>query len=104
MNVEVGFFSVAQVCGMTTLSRTTLWRLVDQGTFPKPVPLSRRRVGWPKQVVLDWMTNRNLPLDAKIASTATARHRVRRSSKIGSSPIAQVADVTLDPESDHSDP
>ena len=70
MNVEVGFFSVAQVCGMTTLSRTTLWRLVDQGTFPKPVLLSRRRVGWPKQVVLDWMANRNLPLDKKIASTA----------------------------------
>lgn len=39
----------------TSLSRTTLWRLVKKGEFPPSVKLSPGRVGWSARAVSDWI-------------------------------------------------
>ena len=51
---KIQFLSVADVLNMTTFSESTLWRKVKAGTFPKPVPLSKRRVGWRESEILTW--------------------------------------------------
>ena len=51
---KIQFLSVADVLNMTTFSESTLWRKVKAETFPKPVPLSKRRVGWREKDVLKW--------------------------------------------------
>lgn len=43
-----------RVIEMTTLSRTTLWRMVRQGRFPQPVKISRNRVAWREYDVVAW--------------------------------------------------
>ncbi len=48
------FLSVEDVLSMTTFSESTLWRKVKAETFPKPVPLSKRRVGWREKDILKW--------------------------------------------------
>ena len=43
---------------MTGLSRTSIWRQVDRGTFPKPVKLGPRAVGWRASDIEEWLRNR----------------------------------------------
>ena len=39
-------FRLPKVLEMTGLSRTTVWRYVKAGTFPAPLKLGPRAVGW----------------------------------------------------------
>ena len=43
---------------LTGLSRSTLYAMIVEGTFPKPVRLGKRAVGWPEAVVRDWLAQR----------------------------------------------
>ena len=43
---------------LTGLSRSTLYAMIVEGTFPKPVRLGKRAVGWPEAVVCDWLAQR----------------------------------------------
>jgi prophage regulatory protein len=37
------------------LGRSTVWKLVSEGRFPKPVKLSPRTTAWRESEVMDWM-------------------------------------------------
>ncbi|MES2904879.1 MAG: AlpA family transcriptional regulator [Pseudomonadota bacterium] len=39
----------------TGLSRSTLYRKVDTGSFPKQVQIATRCVGWRESEVMDWL-------------------------------------------------
>ncbi len=43
---------------LTGLSRSTLYSMMVDGTFPKPVRLGKRAVGWPEVVVREWLAQR----------------------------------------------
>jgi prophage regulatory protein len=42
----------------TGLSGSSIDRKVKAGTFPKPIPLGARAIGWPDFVVYDWLNER----------------------------------------------
>ena len=42
----------------TGLSRSTIYVRVSQGTFPKPVSLGGRAVGWLKAEIQEWLERR----------------------------------------------
>jgi prophage regulatory protein len=41
----------------TGLSRSTMYRKVDEGTFPRQVRISQRCVGWRESAVEEWLRN-----------------------------------------------
>ena len=41
----------------TGLSRSTLYRKISQGTFPKQIALSIRCAGWRESAIAAWMRN-----------------------------------------------
>jgi len=43
-----------KVKDLTGISRTTAWRLQNAGDFPRPVVISRGRVGWRESDVAAW--------------------------------------------------
>lgn len=43
---------------LTGLARSTIYNRMEQGTFPKPVPLGGRLVGWLESDVDKWITER----------------------------------------------
>lgn len=51
----LGFYTEKQVIKLTTLSRTTIWRRIQVGQFPRPVRLSVGRKAWPIEVVDGWL-------------------------------------------------
>jgi prophage regulatory protein len=42
----------------TGLSRSTIYLRVSKGTFPKPVSLGGRAVGWLEAEIQDWLAGR----------------------------------------------
>jgi prophage regulatory protein len=46
-----------EVQELTTLSRATIYRLIQQGKFPKQIKLSTRSSGWVEQEVFDYLDN-----------------------------------------------
>ncbi|MFZ3191995.1 MAG: AlpA family transcriptional regulator [Moraxellaceae bacterium] len=49
---------LAQVMECTALGRSTIYKLVAAGAFPKPVSLGDRRVGWVSTEIEDWIFER----------------------------------------------
>ncbi len=47
-----------EACALTSLSRTTLWRLMRRGAFPKKIRLSPNRTGWRLSSILEWLEAR----------------------------------------------
>ena len=49
---------VPQVLEATGIGRSTLWRRVKDGSFPRPVRLGPQSVGWRRSDVADWIETR----------------------------------------------
>lgn len=47
-----------EVESTTGLSRSSIYSKMETGTFPKPIKLSERSVGWIEQEVQEWLKNR----------------------------------------------
>ena len=45
------------VLDRTGLSRSTLYRKIDAGTFPRQLKIAARCAGWRQSAVEEWMTN-----------------------------------------------
>jgi prophage regulatory protein len=45
---------------LTSLSRTTIWRLENEGNFPKRRLIGPHSVGWLLSEIMGWMNSRSL--------------------------------------------
>ena len=41
-----------------SLSKSTIYRLISQGDFPRPIPLGSRSVGWLESSINEWLASR----------------------------------------------
>jgi len=48
------FYSIGEVEAITSLSRSTIYRKMEQGTFPPSVAISEGRVGWNRREIDEW--------------------------------------------------
>ena len=53
------------VIGSTGLGRSTIYKYVAEGAFPKPVSLGDRCVGWVESEVQGWMLDRVIERDSQ---------------------------------------
>lgn len=60
-----------EVIDSTGLARSTIYKYIAEGTFPKPVSLGDRCVGWVDSEVHDWILARIEERD--LAESAAAR-------------------------------
>jgi len=51
------FVRLPQVLKETGLSRATLYRKVQDGTFPRQVRIAQRCVGWRRSAIEQWLAN-----------------------------------------------
>jgi len=49
---------IQKVIELTTLRRSTLYRLVEIGKFPRPVKLTTRTIGWVEEEVKEFIQNK----------------------------------------------
>ena len=48
------------VQALTSLSRSTIWRLEKKGQFPRHIMLGEASIGWLKQDVMEWLEKRKV--------------------------------------------
>ena len=51
------FLRLKQVCELTGIAPSTLYRKMLQGKFPRPHAVSRRLVVWPESEVAKWQAS-----------------------------------------------
>ena len=49
---------IHDVVAVTRLSRSTIYRLIQAGKFPKPIKLTERASGWRYEAVEEWLNAR----------------------------------------------
>ena len=47
-----------EVEGMTGCKKSTIYQMIADGRFPKPLRLTGRMVAWPESAVLQWVQDR----------------------------------------------
>jgi len=55
MTDKLKIIKLPKVMEMTTFCRTTIYRLIEQGKFPKQIKLAERSSGWLENEVLDYL-------------------------------------------------
>ena len=68
-----------QVIDSTGLARSTIYKYIGENTFPKPVSLGDRCVGWVESEVHEWILARIEERDLA-EDTATRPNRLRMAS------------------------
>jgi prophage regulatory protein len=48
---------IRTVLDRTGLSRATLYRKIQNGTFPRQIGISTRCIGWRESAINDWLKN-----------------------------------------------
>ena len=48
-------FNISDVCRITDLSKPTIYRLMNEGKFPRPLRLSPQRVAWRMADIENWL-------------------------------------------------
>ena len=47
-----------KVVERTSLSRSSIYLKINDGSFPPPIKLSKRAIGWPAAVITEWIEQR----------------------------------------------
>ena len=59
-----------EVIRLTGLSKSSIYKRIEEGTFPRQVRLGGRAVGWWEHLVQEWLTN----LDYKVSNQDPEDH------------------------------
>lgn len=78
------FIRTRQVLEMIGVGRTTLWKMVQEGGFPRPVRITERNSGYLLEAVEEWMQlrTRGLPWHPKGGRTTSRGSARRRAAKL----------------------
>jgi prophage regulatory protein len=67
-----------EVQNVTGLSCSSIYERMADGTFPKPIPLGGRAVGWLEAEIIDWQNERKAERDNKRRqSRGQRRHQAK---------------------------
>jgi prophage regulatory protein len=78
------FVRLKEVKDRTGLSKTEIYRRMDEGTFPKVIPLGKRSVAWRSDELDAWF-------DERIAAGTQPKPPVKRGRPRGRPPSARSA-------------
>lgn len=72
------FLRRREVCERTGLKTSTLYEMMQDGRFPRPIRISKRLVVWPESEVAAWQAGRIAERDEIAEKMHGARDRVAK--------------------------
>ncbi len=101
-NQPLRLLAAREVCKSTSLSRSTLWRLVRDGDFPPSIKISSARIAWLEHEVAAWIKNR-IPADHRLGHDGSLRDSKSQDPKVkqfstNGAPRKRIAEVCKDLE------
>lgn len=73
MNAVSAFWRLRRVREETSLSKSTIYRLVGEGAFPRPVKIGEAATAWIEDEVRQWMAARIQASRSEPRTNRTAR-------------------------------
>ncbi len=58
MNIQQEFIRLNVVQEITSLSKSTIYRLISEGDFPKQIQIGKRAVVWVRSDINDWINQK----------------------------------------------
>lgn len=58
MKLKLNILRRPEVEHRTGLSRSTIYAMMAEGAFPKPIRLGKRAVGWSEGAIAEWLLSR----------------------------------------------
>lgn len=58
MEANERFIRLDELISKTGLGRSTIYRMMDNGEFPKPISLTSNKVAWLQSEVNNWMQSK----------------------------------------------
>lgn len=58
MNIQQEFLRLNHVKEITSLSKTTIYRLIAEGSFPKQIQIGKRTVAWVRADINNWINQK----------------------------------------------
>ena len=58
MITEQQFIRLGEVIQITSLSKTSIYRLISEGTFPKQIQVGKRSVVWVRSDINNWINQK----------------------------------------------
>ena len=58
MNIQQEFIRLNAVKEITSLSKSTIYRLISEGEFPKQIQIGKRAVVWVRSDINDWINQK----------------------------------------------
>jgi prophage regulatory protein len=55
-----GLINAHTVCQLANMSRSTVYLMIKEGLFPKPLQIGKKRVAWREAEVLEWIACRKV--------------------------------------------
>lgn len=52
---DIKIYRIREVCEITGLRPSTIYKLVRENSFPKSIQLTARSTGWPSNLVSEWL-------------------------------------------------
>ena len=89
------FISFAEVLDRTGFSRTHLYRKINEGSFPKPVPLGPQKVAFLESEIEEWIASR---LRAREKNEGVEDRRARAKLSVSKAHHASTPRVSKDEE------
>lgn len=53
--MDDGYLRLSAVIAKTGVPRSSLYRMINEGRFPRQIPLSKRSVGWRVSAIQRWL-------------------------------------------------
>lgn len=72
------FYRLPAVIRITCLGRSTIYRLMAEGQFPRPVQLAPRAVAWRRSDIGDWTATRTVAMAGQHVDGRAVRNRRQR--------------------------
>ena len=51
-------YRIREVCGVTGLKPSTIYKLIRENSFPRGIHLTARSTGWPSDAIDSWVNSR----------------------------------------------
>jgi prophage regulatory protein len=68
MDEKISILRRKQVERRTGLKRSTMYLMIAEGEFPKPIKLRKRSAGWVEHEIEDWIVKRIKKREGKLES------------------------------------
>jgi prophage regulatory protein len=56
--MSIKIYRIKEVCEITGLKPSTIYKLIREKSFPKSVHLTARSTGWPSNLVEEWLASK----------------------------------------------